>query len=158
GDSSVTGAGVNGLALAANGRTLAVTDNVGRIHLGDRVLGQPKHCLTAPGDPPLDGAALTPDGRVLATRRHRGDLLRWDIHDRILIGPLPGHRLPVNALAFSPDGTLLATASDDRAVKLWDWRAGRLALDLVGHRAPVQCVAFSPDGKCLASGGDDRVV
>jgi WD40 repeat protein len=148
---------VTGLALSADGRTLAVTDHAGRIHLG--VDGEPPCCnLTAPGQPPLFGAALTPDGAVLATRGHGGDVLLWDTRTRGLLRTLAGHRSQVNALAFTPDGRLLATASNDRTVKLWDWQAGRLVHDLVGHQAGVHCLAFSPDGRVLASGGDDTTV
>jgi WD40 repeat protein len=149
---------VTGLALSADGRTLAVTDHAGRIHIGGLGGEPPRHCLTAPGQPPLFGAALTPDGAVLATRGHNGDVLLWDTRTPGLLRTLAGHRSPVNALAFSPDGRLLATASDDRTIKLWDWQAGRLVHDLVGHQAGVHCLAFSPDGRTLASGGDDTTV
>jgi WD40 repeat protein len=146
------------VALSADGRTLAVTTHAGRIHLGDWGGVPSQSSLQAPDEPPLFGAALTPDGTVLATRGHRGDVLLWDTRTRSPVRQLLGHRLPVNALAFAPDGSLLATASDDQTVKLWDWRTGRLVHDLIGHGAAVHCLAFSPDGKDLASGGDDAAV
>jgi WD40 repeat protein len=143
--------------LCARGRLGAAADSWGRIFCWPEG-GGPRSSWTVPGEPPLLGVALTPDGNTLATRGHGGDVLLWDVRARALRGTLTGHRLPVNDLAFAPDGAVLATASDDHTIKLWDWRARQLIHTLAGHGAAVESVAFCPDGKALASGGADATV
>ena len=87
----------------------------------------------------LDGVAISPDGRTLASAADDGTVWLWDVATRRRLGrPLAGHAGAVNDVAFSPDGTLLASAGLDRTVRLWDVRARRpIGRPLEGHAEPV---------------------
>jgi hypothetical protein len=65
-------------------------------------------------------AALSPDGRFLATGDKAGLVQVWRLPAGELLGSFEGHRKRVTALAFSPDGRLLASGSEDTTVRLWD--------------------------------------
>ena len=154
------------VALFPDGRTLAVidVDTFTRWDISDP--HQPRQ-LTEPYRLPtyVDGAAVSPDGRILATRSSSDDpLVRlWDISDPATV-TRRGLALaagPKAALSFSPDGRLLATASEEAGLGLWDItnpddpRGVRLSAD----NEPVRSAAFSPDGRFLVMGsGFSRVV
>ncbi|MGH4024600.1 MAG: TIR domain-containing protein [Pseudonocardiaceae bacterium] len=103
-------------------------------------------------------AAMSRDGRLVATGGYDGTVRLWDIGTRRQTGQIvtgPGE--PVSSLAFSPDGRALATGDNLGTVRLWD----------VGARAPlgdpltgfpgsqVLSLAFSPDGTSLAASAED---
>lgn len=106
--------GVNSVAFAPDGRTLATSDNVGTVILWN---------LTDPTQPRLLGtplrhsgavtSAFAPDGRTLAVGSNvdDGTVILWDLGDRAqprrLGQPLSGHRGGVLSVAFAPDGTTL---------------------------------------------------
>jgi WD40 repeat protein len=104
--------------------------------------------------------AFSPNGSILATGNHQGEIRLWDTGTRQPIGEvLKGHTGPIGTLVFSPDGTRLASAGDDGAIRLWDVATRRMAGDpLVGHSGVVYSLAFHPDGRTLASGGGDSSV
>src|SRR5262249_28345193 len=136
------------LALAPDGKTLAVATSAGPVQLrevpGGRELG------SLPGGPGLGAcAAFSPDGATLAL---------WDVARRELRHTLSGHTDDVGCLAFSPDGGLLATGGRDRSIKLWELPAGREKATLISHTDRVVSLTFSPDGRTLASGSWDGTV
>ena len=104
----------------------------------------------------LYAAALSPDGKLLATGSYDQQIKLWDVASGKELRTLAGHNDAVFDLAFRPDGKLLASASGDRTVKLWDVASGE-RLDTFGQPTKEQyCVAFSPDGKRVAAGGVDN--
>ncbi len=106
----------------------------------------------------LYSAALSADGKTLATSSYDEKLKLWDASTAKERSTLEGHNGAVFDLAFSPDGRLLATASGDRTVKLWDVAAAR-RLDTFGESLKeVYAVAFSPDGRHVAAAGVDNRV
>jgi WD40 repeat protein len=103
-------------------------------------------------------AAVSPDGRYLATSSQTSDLRRgkpqpddstrlWDVatgRER--------WRLPMSSwtLAFSPDGRLLAGGGVNRSIQIWETETGK-EIRQFGELSYVTQLAFSPDGKTLAS-------
>ena len=108
----------------------------------------------------VNGVALSPDGKTLASASDDGTVRLWDLATRKAVGaPLTGHIGPVTSVAFSPDGKTLASAGADNMVRLWDLaNPNPKPVGLTGHRSRVTSVAFSPDGKTLASAGYDGTV
>jgi WD40 repeat protein len=98
-------------------------------------------------------AALSPDGRTLATARHRADrdqdtrVLLWDLATGRLIKTLDDGEF-VDMLAFSADSRILAGVRGRLAA--WNINSGA---PLGWSKAAAQCVSpltFAPDGSALA--------
>jgi len=107
---------------------------------------------------PVRAAAVSPDGKILATTGNDETVILWDIATGEQLSVLKGHKSIVYSVAFSPDGKLLASGSHDRLINIWDVETGKILRRLKGHDSVIYSVAFSPDGKLLASGGHDRIV
>lgn len=130
------------------------------------------------GKRPLQAAAFTPDGRVLALA---GDeyLHLFEVATGRGLTSLRADSRFVLSLAFVGNTGYLASAGGDGVAYLWDIRAALakaapvpndLGVGVLGHgsttgqwakRLPVashvSSVAFAPDGQTLAVGGRDRV-
>jgi hypothetical protein len=91
------------------------------------------------------GAALSPDGRYLATTATGpGESVRiWEVPSGRQVLSLKAEDTPF-ALAFSPDGHYFATGA-----RLWELPEGREVLSRKVSGSP----AFSPDGRLLARAG-----
>jgi WD40 repeat protein len=110
-------------------------------------------------------AALSPDGRLLASRTGPtwNEISMIDISDPARPDPigdaLVGHTSQIEAITFSADGTVLATAGWDRSIFLWDVtdpaHPNRAGPTPTNHPSAVSSLALSPDGRTLASGDDD---
>ncbi|MEU5259656.1 hypothetical protein [Amycolatopsis sp. NPDC021455] len=108
------------------------------------------------------GAAVSGDGRLLATGSDLGKVQVWSLRGTrqpVLLAKLPE---PVrNPVAFSPDGRTLATGTADSAFRLWDLSDPRapVARGLTEpQRRKLNTAEFSPDGRLLATGADDGTV
>lgn len=105
---------------------------------------------------PVDGFALSSDGRWLATYRDK----RVKLIDRS--GGTGGWSITgdagVSGLEFSPDSAQLAIATKAALIQTWELSSRREAGRLAGHRAPVHDIAFSPDGSLLATSSADGSV
>jgi WD40 repeat protein/serine/threonine protein kinase len=101
------------------------------------------------------GAAVSPDGRWLASSCQDGTVRVWDVKTgREIIQPIPAHKAHARCVAFSPDGQRLASVcwGKPTEVIIWDWQNRRKLLSLGGYNKDINCVAFSPDGRWLVSG------
>lgn len=101
-------------------------------------------------------AALSPDGKILATGSYDQKIKLWNAETGEEIKTLSGHNGAIYGLAFRPDGKILASASGDRTVKLWDVASGERRDTLSQSHKELYAVAFSPDGKRLVAGGVDN--
>lgn len=107
---------------------------------------------------PVYDAAISPDGRLIATGGADGTVRLWDTQTGQTLFTLTGATGAVWGVAFSPDGRRLAGASRDGTVRLWNTATGEELATLAGHLGGVLDVAFSPDGSLLATGGEDETV
>jgi WD40 repeat protein len=174
-----------GVALAADGRTLAVGSHVStepsllrgqiEVRLWDVVSGV--EIRKVQGDTLANAEAcdlmFSPDGKVLAVVG--GWSSGWckvvicdvatgvRLHD---LGIAGWHDQYIRvgfapsgrvALAFSPDGRTLAIGGDSKVI-LCEVATGNARREWTGHQGPVTALDFSPDGKRLVSGGADTTL
>jgi WD40 repeat protein len=155
------------VAFSRDGDTLISVDDAGFLKFWEVTTGTRRGSIKA-HDCPIRAAALTPDGKVLATgggADRQSDAAKvWDVvvqKDWTTLeerANLQGHTNTVLCLAIAPDGKTLATGSWDCSVKLWDIATGKEKRTLRGHEGLIHAVAFSPDGRVVASAGWDGVV
>jgi eukaryotic-like serine/threonine-protein kinase len=107
-------------------------------------------------------AALTPDGKTLATGIESGRISLWDVAGQKvrfdmhppMADQQPAHRGVVWAVDFSADGSQLISAGDDSMVMVWEVASGKRVKALpVGNS--IRSAAVSPSGGWVAVG--DRV-
>jgi WD40 repeat protein/tRNA A-37 threonylcarbamoyl transferase component Bud32 len=105
-----------------------------------------------------NGAAVSPDGTLLAALTAEGQIRLWDVATGKPGPTLPGHGGGYQAMTFSPDGKILATGGADGLVNLWDVPDGKFKATLRwqlpdGGTRWVMSLKFHPDGGTLAAGG-----
>jgi WD40 repeat protein len=123
----------------------------------------PKIPLSAPARRPINAAAWSPDGAVIALARYGAvELLAADGGKiTATLEPVTGN---VNAVCFSPNGSLLAAAAGEAGlfgeVSVWSLADDepKLLHTLRGHRDSIYALDISPDGKLLATGSYDHDV
>jgi WD40 repeat protein/tRNA A-37 threonylcarbamoyl transferase component Bud32 len=104
-------------------------------------------------------AALSADGRHLATTDSSGRVGMWDTATGERINYFRLDETGVHLLALSPDGRKLAFCLyDNRRFRLWDTVNPHHLADSEGHAARVTALAFSPDGKRIATASTDATV
>jgi WD40 repeat protein len=155
------------VAFSRDGNTLLSVDGGGFLKFWDVATGTRRGSIKA-HDSPIRAAALTPDGKLLASVGgvdfQSGEAKLWDVvvqKDWTTLkerANLQGHTSTVLCLAIAPDGKTLATGSWDHTVKLWDIATGKEKFTLQGHAGLIHAVAFTPDGKWIASAGWDGVI
>jgi WD40 repeat protein len=101
-------------------------------------------------------AALSDDGKTLATGGADKTIRLWDTRTWELKSTLSGHTGLIRCLAFAPKEATLASASDDWTVRLWDLAAGKEKRVLHTYKIGAMAVAYSPDGKLLATASSDQ--
>jgi RNA polymerase sigma factor (sigma-70 family) len=146
------------VAFSQDDRTIASTQNDGRLMLWDAATDKPH--LAIPALP--HGAwhiTFSPDSKTLVGCCFDEAIRLWDVATGKEIGPgAESHHSAVTQLLFSLDGRTLITSCDDASIRLWDAATGRQRLELKGHDFWVRAVALSPDGETLASSSlDDSV-
>ena len=105
----------------------------------------------------VDGIAISPDGKQVATGEFDTTVRIWDTSGNLL-HILYGHASYIDDVAFSPDGNYLASASEDGTAKLWEVEPGKLILTLSGHSSGVVGVKFSKDGKQIITISRDKTI
>jgi serine/threonine protein kinase len=111
--------------------------------------------------------ALSPDGRVFATRskadapgRPSRELTTWDAvtGKPLRTGPEKREAWTCDgALTFSPDGKKLLWGDHDTPVNLWDLETGEVRT-FKGHKGYCSGVEFDPRGRWIASVSHDGTV
>jgi WD40 repeat protein len=142
---------------------LIVADDGGRIIAGRAEAGMwplseladwPERILFSGWSPGVGCcAAMSADGRMLATARHRADLGRdtrihlWDVATGRLIKTLDDGEF-VDMLTFSPDGRILVGVRGRLAA--WDVESGRPLEWAKADPPRYSPMIFAPDGSALA--------
>lgn len=168
------------VVFSADGRFLVAGGSGGRATLFD--LKDPGlKSADLPGvEPALQDAAISADGRWLATldASEAGGVRLWSIPAGPLPNSLRAQALPasggrIDLLAFAPRGTTLVTAGGRTAggadnpgtergeVRFWDAKTARpLSEPLFLEVGPVTSVTFAPDGRRVVacSGGHDAAL
>jgi WD40 repeat protein len=147
---------VDALAFSPDGRHL-LTSHFGP-RMWDVTTGEERW-----GGNTLSAAVLSPDGKTVAARSMRNELVLLEAASGAVRA---SHRIrsrtpftSLASIAFSPDGSRLATAHTDGTIRLHHPKTGEELSHFEGPKdAGSHSLAFSQDGKWLLAGGADKVV
>ena len=98
----------------------------------------------------IQSAALSPDGKILATGLYNGQMIFWDVSSKEQIstfwahtaGSVFGYSTAINEVVFSNDSSKIATYGSDQFVKVWNVEDSSMLFSARGSQPD-----FSPDGK-----------
>jgi WD40 repeat protein len=159
-------------AFSPDGRTIAVSDDRGEIHLVN-VLS--KHIaatlvaekiynvewnLTGLSNLDIDTLTFSPDSKRVACGSDTGIVRVWDVPTGRNVsafnvnGNASGSTAarPVKTLVFSPDGRMLVTADNaDNTIAVWDTTSGRRVATLEAGGGIVTSAAFTANGALLVT-------
>jgi WD40 repeat protein len=96
---------------------------------------------------PVEAAAFSPDGRLLATAADDRSGRIWDVATGKQLAALKHLDAGIWNMVFSPDGAKLVTGGKEDAARLWDVKTGRELATWRGHAGWVLSAKFSPDGQ-----------
>ena len=111
--------GQGGLALSADGTTIAIARAATRVALVDASSGATRAELTGHGAL-VTAAAFSADGRFVATTSNDETVAIWDTATGERVRLLEGHAGSVRDVAFGVDGGTLYTSAADRSVFMWN--------------------------------------
>ena len=142
----------SGAAFSANG-DLFVTDN----YIWDTSTYSKTASIGGPGGSNVQGIALAPDGKIVATGNDNGDTYLWRTSDGAKVATLPDpSKQSIWSAAFASDGQILATGDFKGHLNLWKTASGKLATTLTGpSNSLITSIAFMPNRGTLASSDYD---
>ena len=144
------------MTLSRDGLRLVTSDRHGVAYLWDLERGT-KRTLAGGQSQTIATAAFSPNGAILASLGHKGELLAWSVSDHTM-SRLNRRAAAGRALAVASSG-LIATADMMQAtVELWETDHPARQHDLSGHSNWVTTVAISPEADTVASAGYDGTV
>lgn len=99
-------------------------------------------------------AAISPDGRILATGDSQPVIRLWDTQTWQEINSIKGHGNEIRALTFTPDGTGLASGSLDQTARIWNLGRNEKETPTLtdpDRQANFSKAIFTPNGKQILS-------
>src|SRR5215472_12949386 len=103
-------------------------------------------------------AALSPDGRVLATSDASGTVRLWDTATGRQLSVLAGLSAAAGSLAFSPSGKLLLAGGADGTAIVWDVATGQVITDVTASQGMLFQAVFAPDEQTIYTVAQDGTV
>lgn len=151
------GMNIGEVAYSPDGRFLAAVS--GSLKTVDVASGQVIADLME-GDNTVLCAAISPDGRILATAGEDNHITFWETENFTQIGESFGEASSaIKAIAFSPDGSTLAAGSWDTSIRFYDTASRELVRELPNlHKGRINDIAYSLDGKTLFSSSEDGTI
>jgi WD40 repeat protein len=107
---------------------------------------------------PVEGLAVSPDGRTAASASRDGTLKVWDIASRRQVGETVEAMGGFACVAYAPGGKVLAAGGFAGDLVLVEGRVKRVLQASSASGAAIRAVAFAPDGTSVATGSDDGMV
>jgi len=149
---------VLGIAVSADGQTIACCNRDGNVTLRDRDTLNTVRTLDFGGRSPIV-ARFHPRGESLLVGYYDGSVALWDLNvpsaEPALLGT---HDSDVRAAAFSHDGRTAVTGDGSGDIIVWNVARRLNGYRVFRHQAPVWCLTFSRDDRRIASGGSEGIV
>jgi WD40 repeat protein/serine/threonine protein kinase len=152
-----------GVDFGPEANLLAVLGVKEEVKVWDLRTGKVLFSRSAGKDERWGSAALSPDGKRLATgggtfnNGWENPLRVWDVRTGKEIHTFVASRDFTGGLVFSPDGRLIAGSVHGTWLGLWDAETGKAVGPTPAYFHGVGRPAFGPDGKRLAAANGDKV-
>jgi WD40 repeat protein len=146
---------MQGIALSADGHTLATAGEQGRVIIWDLMTGQAQRTLVG-HTRTIAYVALSEDGRTLVSDSTSASerVKVWDVEtgqERCTLGEIAIWE----ALTLSADGQRLASGSEFTALEIWDLASGNRLHVLPAPVDTLCALAFLDENHTLLSGSED---
>jgi RNA polymerase sigma factor (sigma-70 family) len=149
--------GIQALAYAPNGKTIASANHDGTVRLFEAATGKQLQVLRGHAHSVVS-VAFSPDGKVLASGSNDQTIRLWDPTTGALLNPRPGHDGSIGSVLTSADGKRAVSAGSDRTLRTWDLTTAKELLTLRDFKSVIHAVALSPDGTILAAGLENGTI
>jgi WD40 repeat protein len=153
------GSGVQAVAFAPNGKTLASAHGSGTCRtwtVGDVVK---EKAILEGHAAPASAVAFSADGATLYSGSHDWTVRQWPAaasavkpRDKTVT---KGHLSQVYTMSFAPDGKSLVSGGQDQTIRVWDLTQpeAKERLPNIKAEVPIQRVVHAPGGKVMAGAG-----
>ena len=107
----------------------------------------------------INALAISPNKKMLAIGREKGDAIIWDLENETLVRTISGHQSAIMDLHFSPDNQMLLTASRDGTSRVFEINNQRkLPMVFDDHDDWVMTATFDHSGKRAITGSKDGYI